>query len=1054
MQSICIPWPRLRYSVRMQNRSYFLLAAIVTCAVAVLSAQTQSRPATPPAGRGARAGAPARPASRQAAPPQMASVDPAMFNGLRYRLVGPSRGGRVTTVTGVPSEPKTFYMGVASGGLFKTTDGGASWFPVTDGQVPLGSTGSVAVSDSNPDVVYLGTGSDDVRSNVSTGRGIWKSTDAGKTWKFAGLPDAGQIGGIRIHPTDPNTLWVAAQGNAFKDNPERGIFKTTDGGATWHKVLFVSDSIGAMDVELQPGHPTVVYAWMSHLQRKPWTIISGGPASDGAGFYKSTDGGEHFTKITAGLPSALVGKGNIGVSAADPNRVYALVEAKPGGGLYRSDDAGQTWRDMNVQPASAAAGMIQRPFYYDTLGVDPTNADVLYTGAEGFYKSTDGGKTFQVMRTPHGDNHDIWISPKDGNTLIQANDGGANVSYDGGRTWSTQMNQVTGEFYGVWTDNQFPYKLYGAQQDDDTIILSSVADPYNLSDWERGPGCETGPIMPHPGNPEYVYGSCKGQYGWMDLKTGQEKNYWIGGQSLYGNPASDLIYRFQRVSPMATSKFDPDVLYYGSQYLHRTRDMGVTWEKISPDLTAHPEGTQGVSGEPITRDVTGEEVYSTLYAIEPSKLEKGVIWTGSNDGPFFVTRDEGKTWANITPKDMPKGCRVQYIDASPHHAGSAYYASYCYLLGDFAPYIYRTDDYGKTWTRLTDGKNGIPADTPTRVVREDPDRAGLLFAGTEFGMYVSFDNGAHWQSFQLNLPQVPITDIKVFHHDLIVSTQGRAFWILDDISPLEQLSSGMASAPHLFKPRDGYRTRVSPSLLGPAIDYYLPSGEQGTVTIEILDSAGNLVNSYNSNAPAAGRGGRGRGGRGGGAGAAGDQEAAAGFGRGRFGGPPPHATNTAGMNRLVWDARYENGLSAPPGAYQTRLKVGSVAETEPFNLLIDPRIAAEGVTAADLKEEYEHNLRIRELETAVGELLSRVRNGMSTAQGDKAAKLRAIYEQIVNTPEGIRYDKPGLQEHVRYLGGMTANVDEKVGRDAIERYQELKKQYEELKAQADALLGS
>lgn len=989
------------------------------------------------------------PASRQSAAPPMASVDPALFNGLHYRLVGPSRGGRVTTVTGVPSEPRTFYMGVASGGLFKTTDGGASWFPITDGQVPLGSTGSVAVADSDPNVVYLGTGSDDVRSNVSTGLGVYKSTDAGKTWKFTGLHDAGQIGRIRIHPTDPNTAWVAAQGNTFKDNPERGIFKTTDGGATWHKVLYLSDSIGAMDVELQPGNPNVVYAWMSHLQRKPWTIISGGREG---GFYKSTDGGEHFTKITAGLPGELIGKGNLAVTAANPNRVYALIEAKPGGGLYRSEDAGQTWTAINLNPQ-----IITRPFYYDTLGADPTNADTVYIGDETFFKSTDGGKTVQVMRTPHGDNHDIWISPKDGNTMIQANDGGANVSYDGGRTWSSQLNQPTGEFYGVWTDDQFPYKMYGAQQDDDTVIISSVADPYNLSDWQRGPGCETGPIMPHPGNPDYVYGSCKGQYGWMDLKTGQEKNYWIGAQSLYGNPASDLIDRFQRVSPMATSKFDPNALYYGSQYLHRTRDMGVTWEKISPDLTAHPPGTQGVSGEPITRDVTGEEVYSTIYAIAPSVLEKGVIWTGSNDGPFYVTRDDGKSWTNVTPSDMPKGCRVQYIDPSPHRPGSAYYASYCYLLGDFAPYIYRTNDYGKTWTRLTTGKNGIPADTPTRVVREDPDHEGLLFAGTEFGMYISYDNGANWQPFQLNLPQVPITDIKVFHKDLIVSTQGRAFWILDDISPLEQLTPQVTtSAVHLFKPRDGYRTRVSPNLLGPMIDYYLPQGTEGPVTIEILDASGTVVNSYNSNAPVAGRGGRGRGGRGGGAGAGaaeGDQEAGAGFGRGRFGGPPPHATNTAGMNRLVWDARYADGLSAPPGAYQARLKVGSVVQTASFNLLIDPRIAAEGVTAADLKEQYDHNVRVRDLNTAVGELLDRVRNGMSSAQGDKATKLHAIYDQIVNTPENVRYNKPGLQEHVRYLASMTATVDQKIGRDAIERYQELKKEYDALKAQADQLLG-
>jgi photosystem II stability/assembly factor-like uncharacterized protein len=1010
----------------------------------------------------AQSGAPGRSGATSQAP--AGGVDPALFQGLHYRLVGPSRGGRVTTVTGVPSQSKTFYMGVASGGLFRTTDGGQSWQALTDGQIPLGSTGAVAVADSDPKVIYLGTGSDDVRSNVSTGRGIYKSVDEGKTWTFTGLHDAGQIGGIRIHPTDPNTLWVAAQGDAFKNNPDRGIFKSTDGGKTWKKTLFVSDSMGAMDVELQPGNPSVVYAWMSHLQRKPWTIISGGPASDGAGFYKSTDAGEHFTKIAAGLPGDLVGKGNIGVSAANPQRVYALIEAKPGGGLYRSDDAGQTWRKMDVQPASAASGMIQRPFYYDTLGVDPTNADVLYTGAEGFYKSIDGGKTFTTMRTPHGDNHDIWISPKDGNTMIQSNDGGANVSYDGGRTWSTLMNQPTGEFYGVWTDDQFPYKLYAAQQDDDTVIIDSNADPYNLSDWRRGPGCETGPIMPYPRDPDIVYGSCKGQYGVMDLKTGQERNYWVGAQSLYGNPAKDLIYRFQRVSPMATSPNDPEVLYYGSQYLHRSRDKGVTWEKISPDLTAHPDCCQGVSGEPITRDVTGEEFYSTLYAIAESPLEPGVIWTGSNDGPFYVTRDNGKSWTNVTPKDLQPGGRVQYIDASPRRKGSAYFAVYRYLLGDYAPYIYKTDDYGKTWARLTDGKNGIPADTPTRVVREDPDRAGLLYAGTEFGMYISFDNGGHWQPFQLNLPQVPVTDIKVYHKDLIVSTQGRAMWIMDNISALHELPQTATNAPHLFKPRDGYRTRVSPTLLGPQIDYYLPAAVSGPVTLEILDATGTVVNSYSSENAAAGGGRGGRGGRGGGRGAqpgaeagagggggeeqAFDPEAAGGGGgRGRGNAPAPRVTKDAGMNRVVWDVRSNTGLSMPPGPYQARLTVDGKAETQPFNVLIDPRIAAEGTTAADLKEQYEHNLRVRELGTQAQQLLTRVRTAMNGASGESATKLRGIYEQLVDTPEGVRYNKPGLQTHIRYLASMTANVDEKIGRDAIERYQELKKEIDALDAQ-------
>ncbi len=1009
------------------------------------------------------------------------AVDPALFKGLQYRLVGPSRGGRVTTVTGVPSQPRTFYMGVASGGLFKTTDAGATWAPITDGKVPLGSTGAVAVADSDPKVIYLGTGSDDVRSNVSTGRGIYKSTDAGATWKFVGLYNGGQTGGIRIHPTDPNTAWAAMQGDTFKDNPDRGIFKTTDGGATWKKVLFISDSVGAMDVELQPGNPNVVYAWMSHLQRKPWTIISGGTEG---GFYKSIDGGEHFTKVTTGLPSGLIGKGNIGVSAADPKRVYAFIEAKPGPGLYRSDDMGQTFAFVNSQPASIAAQMIYRPFYYDTLGVDPTNADIVYTGAEGFWKSIDGGKTFTTLRTPHGDNHDIWISPKDGKMMIQSNDGGANVSIDGGRTWSTLMNQPTGEFYGVWMDEQFPYKLYGAQQDDNTVIIASNADPYNTTEWRAGPGCETGPIMPKPDNPDIVYGSCKGQYGVMDMKTGGEKNYWIGAQSLYGNPASDLIDRFQRVSPMATSPFDPNVLYYGSQYLHRTRDKGVTWEKISPDLTEHPACCQGVSGEPITRDVTGEEVYSVVYAIAESPVEKGVIWTGSNDGPFYVTRDDGKTWANVTPKDLPTGGRVQYIDASPIRKGSAYFAVYRYLLGDYQPYIYKTDDYGKTWTRLTDGKNGIPADTPTRVVREDPNREGLLYAGTEFGLYISFDNGARWQPFQLNLPQVPVTDIKIHHQDLVVSTQGRAFWILDNISSIEQLvpkAAGQvvsANAVHLFTPRDGYRTRVSPNLYGPMIEYVLPSAPTGPVVLDILDAKGAVVNSYSSDT--AGAAGGGRGGRGGGRGAgaappaganavAGDQppadaaqaEAGAGggggFGRGG-GGVQTRVTKNIGMNRVVWNVQHSSGLSAPPGAYQARLTVDGKVQTAPFKVLIDPNIAAEGVTNADLQEQFDHNMRMRALVADVAQVLARVRGAMTPAgtagaATDKAKQLQAIYEQIVNTPEGVRYNKPGLQEHVTYLASMTTRVDQKIGRDAIERYNDLKKQLDDIKVQLDKILG-
>src|SRR5687768_14199617 len=614
---------------------------------------------------------------------EIAAQDSLLLRGVRYRSLGPNRGGRVTAVTGVPSQPNTFYMGVASGGVWKTTDAGASWLPITDRHFEVASIGAISVYDGDPNIVYVGTGSDGLRSNVSTGRGVYKSTDAGSTWSFIGLRDVGQIGAVRIHPTNPDIVYVSATGNIFKNNPERGVFRTRDGGRTWQRVLFLSDSTGASDVELQPGTPTTVFAVMTRSERKPWTIISG--AREG-GVYKTIDGGDTWAKLGNGLPTGLVGKGNIGVTAANPNRLYLLYEAKPGSGLYRSDDAGATWT-----LASGQASLITRPFYYTTLTADPTNADVAYGGAEGFFKSTDGGRTFRQFPTPHGDNHDLWTNPRDANVMIQANDGGANLSSNGGRTWSTQYNQPTAEIYQVYLDNQFPYRLYGAQQDNSTLIVPSL--PLGTGqgeEWRSGPGCETGPIMPHPTNPDTVYASCKGQYSRMSLRTGQEKQYWIGAQSLYSNPGKDLIFRFQRVSPMEISPHNPRALYYGSQFVHRTLDEGVTWEKISPDLTWYPpERQQKNSGEPITLDGTGEENYSTLYAIEESPLEPGVIWTGANDGPWHVTRDNGKTWTNVTPRDMPRGCRVATIDPSPHRRGSAYYASYCYLLGDFAPYFYR-----------------------------------------------------------------------------------------------------------------------------------------------------------------------------------------------------------------------------------------------------------------------------------------------------------------------------------------------------------------------------
>ncbi len=601
-----------------------------------------------------------------------------------------------------------------------------------------------------------------------------------------------------------------------------------------------------MDVEIQPGNPNVVYAWMSKLERKPWTIISG---SREGGFYKSTDGGETFTKIRTGLPIELIGKGNLAVTAANPNRIYALVEAAPGGGLYRSDDAGQTWANTGA-PANTQASMIQRPFYYTTLGADPTNADVVYAGAEGFFKSTDAGKTLASLRTPHGDNHDIWVNPKNGNIMIQANDGGANVSTDGGRTWSTQMNQVTSEIYGVWMDNEFPYKVYGAQQDNSTLIITSIANPYDPADFGAGPAARPGRSCRTRSNPNIVYGNCKGQYEWMNLKTGQSKRYWVGGQSLYGNAGQDLILRFQRTTPMATSPHDPEIVYYGSQHLHRTRDKGVTWEKISPDLTAFDPRCQGASGEPITRDVTGEEFYSTLYAITESPLERGVIWTGANDGPFHVTRDNGKTLDERHaegPAGQPGG-RVAWIDASPHRRGSAYFAVYRYLLGDYAPYLYRTDDYGKTWTRLTDGKNGIAADNPTRVVREDPDREGLLYAGTEFG------------HVHLVRQRRALADLPAEHADRADQRhQGppegsghrhagpRAVDLRQPVGAAPDHRANRAG-PVPVQAARRLQDADEPGALGPMIEYFLPASPTGPVVMEILDAKGAPVDRYSSDA--------------------------------------------------------------------------------------------------------------------------------------------------------------------------------------------------------------
>jgi photosystem II stability/assembly factor-like uncharacterized protein len=979
---------------------------------------------------------------------------PALYAGLTYRMIGPTRGGRVTAVAGVPSQPHVFYLGATGGGVWKTTDYGLSWVPISDGFFETGSIGSIRVADSDPNIIYVGTGSDGIRSNVIQGKGVYRSGDAGKTWRHVGLRDGGQIGAVLIHPSDPNTVYIAAIGNAFRPSAERGVYRTRDGGATWQKVLFVTDSTGAVDLEFAPDNPREIYAAMWRGQRKPYTIISG--AREG-GIYKSTDGGDNWSKLSAGLPRGLFGKSDLAVSPADPGRVYALIEApEPEDGLYRSDDRGQTWTQV-----SSYNPILNRPFYYTGVDADPTNADIVWVNNEGFYYSADGGKNWERRDTPHGDNHDMWINPNTPSIFIQSNDGGANVTLDGGRTWSTQFNQPTAELYQVDLDDQFPYQLYAGQQDNTTITVPSLP-PFDhpagpMGFWRDIGGCETGPAVPKPGDPDIVYANCKGLFGRYSRRTGQEKQYYIGAQNIYGHNPRDLKYRFQRVAPIEISPHDPNVVYMGSQFVHRTVDEGVTWETISPDLTANKPEFQVASGTPITRDITGEEHYQVIYDIEESPLERGVIWVGANDGPVHVTRDNGRTWTNVTPTDLPPDGRVQNIDVSPHTPGKAYVAAYRYLLGDDAPYLYRTADYGRTWTRLTPGTNGIPADHPTRVVREDPVKPGLLYAGTQYGLFVSFDDGAHWQTLQQNLPATPVNDIQVVRGDLAIATMGRSFWILDNVAPLRELSATVASAnAHLFQPRDAYRMRYSagfgepnpsePQYLPPGaiIDYHFAADQSADVSLEILDAQGAVIRTFTT--------------AGGGSPGAGGQEM-----RGPFAAPAPaRLSRSAGMHRFIWDLSYPgpgggqgggrggSGPLAAPGRYQARLAAGGWTATKSFNLLMDPRIERDGVTQADLAEQLAFSLKVRDAITDARQTLQRVRDAQKSAAAgsDQRKRLDAIEAQLATaSANGIRYPQPMLVDQLSYLYGMVMRADQRVGRDAHIRYDELSKQLEAIKQQ-------
>jgi len=987
------------------------------------------------------------------------------FSNLKYRNIGPSRGGRVTAVAGTVVSPSTFFLGASGGGLWKTEDYGTSWYNVSDGYFETPSIGDISIAQNDANIIYVGTGSDGLRSNVIVGKGMYKSVDGGTTWKHIGLRNTGHIGAVEIDPTDHSTVWVAAIGQAFNPNAERGIYKTINGGKDWDQVLYISDTVGFSDIELLPGNPNIVFATAWKAERKPWTIISGGQQDEG-GIYKSVDGGISWEKITQGLPSGLIGKIDLAIPASHSNIVYALVEAPDdAGGLYKSIDQGQTFSLVSNEESIRT-----RPFYYGNVDVHPHDADIVYVMATRNMKSSDGGISWERLRTPHGDNHDMWISPTNPDLFIQSNDGGANITHNGGKTWSTQFNQPTAELYQVEVDDQYPYWLYGGQQDNSTTIAIPSMPPFRAQDpaaWlvDAG-GCETGPAVPKPGDHNIVYANCKGRFSVFDKRIGTEKGYYVGATNMYGHNPKDLEYRFQRVSPIHVSPHDPGIIYHASQYVHRTTDEGETWETISPDLTAFDESKQVISGSPITRDITGEEFYSTIYSLRESSVESGIIWSGANDGPVYRTLNHGEDWQEVTPRGLPPGGRVDAVEPSPHNPAKAYIAVHRYQLGDWKPYIYKTDDYGRRWKLLTTGSNGIPENFPTRVIREDPVREGLLFAGTEFGMFISLDDGKSWQRFQQNLAVTPVTDIKIVRGDLVLSTMGRSFWVLDNITALRQQPfETLDDRPILFAPKETIRYRNVygrqsahgvPDYPPPAviIDYYLPPDQNSVVQLEILDEVGQVVNSYYSQL--------------------GDQN----------GSGVEHIENMAlsqrelisrqilagqsGMNRFHWDMThlgawsekaediYARGPMVRPGNYIVRLRVGNelVAE-QGLVLQMDPRLIAQGTTITDVDGQVAFSLMLVDLISEARKLKKQASDEQKDLEGrsaqlkpEDASRLLLVTETLKQLETAdIIYPKPMLIDQISYLYNMVNKADQAPGVEAADRYTTLAKELAELKDQ-------
>ena len=994
------------------------------------------------------------------------------FKGMKYRLIGPFRGGRSLTAAGIPGDPTTYYFGATGGGVWKSTDGAMTWSPVFDKE-GTSAIGSLAVSASNHNVIYAGTGEACIRGNISHGDGVYKSLDGGKNWKNVGLKDSRAIGKIIINPTNPDIAFVAALGHPYGPNAERGIFRTMDGGKTWDKVLYKDENTGGIDVAFDPHNPNIIFGALWQARRTSWSMDSGGP---GSGIYRSTDGGATWKHLQEhGLPKGPYGKIGVAV-AANSERVYALIEAhNPDGGLYRSDDGGDSWQLVNPSHS-----LWQRPWYYMHIIADPRDENVLYIMDVDAYKSTDGGHLFNKVHVPHGDNHGLWIDPQNTKRMIASNDGGVTVTLDGGKNWTAQDNQPTAQFYHVITDTATPYRVYGPQQDSGTVAIASRSDDGTItrSDWYDVGGGEAGYIAPDPRDPDIVYAAdYQGLITRYDRHIGQVKAITEQPELSDAHGAANLEHRFQWTAPVMISPHDPNTLYHGGEMLFKTTDGGVHWSAISPDLTRNDKSKQKVSGGDITLDDSGTEYYDTIFALAESPITKGLIWVGTDDGLVQLTKDEGKSWSNVTSKEWPEWSRISLIDPSPFDPGTAYVAVDRHQFDDLRPYIFKTSDYGKTWTKLT---QGIPDTTFVRAVREDPKKKGLLYAGTEMGVFISFDDGGHWRPLKLNLPTVPVHDLAVKDDDLVVATHGRAFWILDDVSPLRQYSDELAQKnEHLYSPSTAYRIQAGasnprhPSKIagqnppaGAVIYYYLKDAPKANTEakLEILDSSGKVIRKYSSTEyntleeppdP--------------------DDKK-----------PEKQLKPEAGLNRFVWDLRYEEARHVPgyflyeygsgargpvavPGHYQVRLTLGRQTETAGFDLKLDPRVH---VSQEDLQAQFDLLLETRDELSRVYDAVNQMQDvrlqlsglkrrlpenastkSITNAADELEKKLVGVRDQMINLDITANEDSlaypPQLDAKLAYLAMDAGAADSAPTESEVRELQKLKRQSGELLARWD-----